>query len=161
MIEVFSLAFGGITRLAQHWMDLKDKNAERVHELSMGQVQIALADKKHTSDEALRRMDVEQSEYQADTDALRSAIESQTREAQAAGGRVAQFSALIRPFLTVWHVVVIYTAVKVALVVGAMSLGTPIFVAVPMVYGPEDRALCFSMAAFWFVDRGLRRRFGA
>jgi hypothetical protein len=157
MFELIGLIFGGVSRLAQHWMELRDKDKERSHEAVMYDKQIELADRKHVHDAELRRMDGEQADAAAEWDAMRAAVEAQAREAAAAGGWVAQFSASIRPFLTVWHLVVLYTAVKAAMLMVAMQSGQGAFAALLQVYGPEDKALAFSMAGFWFQDRALRR----
>ena len=49
---------------------------------------------------------------QEQKDSAEGDSQAQAKEAQAAGGIAAKVSALIRPFLTFWHAVVIYTAVK-------------------------------------------------
>lgn len=159
MFELIGLIFGGASRLFQHWLDMQDKQRERDHEAVMYDKQIALADKRFEHDAALRRMDGEQAEAAAEWEALRAAVDAQAREAAAAGGWVAKFSASIRPFLTVWHLVILYTAVKGAMLLVAMQSGQGAFAALLQVYGPEDKALAFSMAGFWFQDRALRRRF--
>lgn len=157
MFELIGLIFGGASRLFQHWLDMQDKQRERAHEAVMYDKQIELADKKYDHDAALRRMDGEQAESAAEWEAMRSAIEAQAREASAAGGWVAKLSASIRPLLTVWHLVVLYTAVKAAMLWAAMQSGNGAFAALMQVYGPEDKALAFSMASFWFADRSLRK----
>lgn len=157
MFELIGLIFGGASRLFQHWLDMQDKQRERDHEAVMYDKQIQLADKRFDHDAALRRMDGEQAEAAAEWEALRAAIDAQAREAQAAGGWVAKLSASIRPFLTIWHLVVLYSAVKAALLVAAMQSSGGAFAALLQVYGPEDKALAFSMASFWFADRSLRK----
>jgi hypothetical protein len=161
MIELLSLIFGGVARLGQHWLDLKEKQAERNHELAMFDKQVDLADKRFAHDADLRRMDAAAAESAADSNALIAAIQAQAAEAQAAGGWVAMLSAAIRPFLTLWHCVVVYTTVKIALMVAAWQGGANVFQALLQVYGEPDRALCFSMLSFWFVDRALRKKYGA
>lgn len=157
MFELIGLIFGGASRLFQHWLDMQDKQRERDHEAVMYDKQIQLADKRFEHDAALRRMDGEQAESAAEWEAMRAAIEAQAKEAQAAGGWVAKFSASIRPTLTVWHLIVLYSAVKIAMLWAAMAAGNGAFQALLQVYGPEDKALAFSMASFWFADRSLRR----
>lgn len=157
MVEIFGLVFGGVSRLAQHWMDLREKEKERAHEAVMYEKQIELADKKYTHDAGLRRIDGENADSAAEWAAMTAAIESQAKEAQAAGGFVAKFSAAMRPFLTFWHVVVIYTAFKVAVFCVALSGGLHWDAALIQIYGDADKSLCFSMASFWFADRALRK----
>lgn len=161
MFELIGLIFGGVSRLTQHWLDLQDKQKERLHEATMYDKQIELANRRFEHDAALRRMDAEAAEVAGDFEALRTALESQAREAQAAGGWVAKLSASIRPILTIWHAIVIYTAVKVALFLVALGGGLSWAQALIYIYTDADRALCFSIVSFWFADRALRRRFSA
>ncbi len=157
MFELIGLIFGGASRLVQHWLDLRDKDKERAHEATMYDKQITLADKRFEHDAALRRMDADSAEQQAEWSAMVEAIQAQAKEAQAAGGWVAKASAVIRPFLTFWHAVVIYTAIKVALFVIAFNGGMSWAQALLHIYTDADRALCFSMVSFWFADRSLRK----
>lgn len=157
MIELFGLIFGGVSRLAQHWLDLKDKQAERSHEAVMYDKQIELADKKYAHDSDLRRMDLEGAETAGDFAALTAAINAQASEAAAAGGFVAKFSAVMRPLLTFYHAIFVYTLVKVALFTVAFHGGVTWQEALLQIYGEFDRALVGSMVSFWFADRSLRK----
>lgn len=157
MLEVVGIIFGGVSRLFQHHMDLKDKQRERDHEARMFDKQMALADKRFEHDSALRRMDAESADAQAEWAAMTAAIEAQAREAQAAGGLVAKFSAAMRPFLTFWHAVVMYSIVKVALFWLAFDDGLNWAEAVKQIYGEFDRALVGTIVSYWFADRSLRK----
>lgn len=157
MIELFGLIFGGVSRLAQHWLDLKDKQAERSHEAVMYDKQIELADKRFAHDSELRRMDAESADVQAEWSAMSAAIEAQAKEAQAAGGWVAKFSAVMRPLLTFYHAILIYTVVKMAMFWVALDGGVTWQHALMQMYGEFDRALVGSMVSFWFADRSLRK----
>jgi hypothetical protein len=150
MIELLGLIFGGVSRLTQHWLDLKDKQAERTHEATMYDKQIELADRRIAHDADMRRIDA------ADAGLLAAAIAAQSREAASAGGWVAKFSAIMRPLLTFYHAILVYTAVKVALFTVAYSGGIPWNVAVLQVYGEFDKALVGSMVSFYFADRSLK-----
>lgn len=156
MIELFGLIFGGVSRLAQHWMDLSDKQKERDHEARMFEQQTLLADKRFAHDSDMRQMDAASAEAQGEWAAMTAAAQAQADEAKAAGGWVAAFSALMRPLLTFWHCIAIYTAVKIALLMGAMMGGVTWNVALLSIYTDADRALCFSIISFWFADRSLR-----
>lgn len=160
MLELLGLIFGGVSRLGQHWMDLKEKQAERDHEFRMYEQQITLADKKYAHEGVMRQMENQAATDKADIDGLIAAITAQSTEAKAAGGWVAQISALMRPFLTFWHAVVLYTLFKVATFYIAYTGGLNWAQALTNIYGESDKALCFSMVSFWFMDRGLRRFYG-
>ena len=158
MLELAGLIFGGVSRLVQHWMDLREKDKERAHEAVMYDKQLALADKRFEHDAELRRLDASAADVQAEWEALTSAIEAQAREAQAAGGWVAKFSALMRPLLTFWHAIALYTLVKLAIFWMAFNGGLSWPEAVMHIYTDADRTLCMSMVGFWFADRSLRNR---
>jgi hypothetical protein len=156
MIELVGILFGGVSRLAQHWLDLKDKQAERNHEATMYDKQIELADRRIAHDADMRRLNAASAENAADVSLLTAAIEAQAREVSSAGGWVAKFSAVMRPLLTFYHAILVYSAVKVALFTVAYSGGIPWNVALLQVYGEFDKALVGSMVSFWFADRSLR-----
>lgn len=157
MIELFGLVFGGVSRLAQHWLDLKDKQKEREHELGMLAKQVEIQDKRLAHDAELRRGEIVAGANMAEMGLLETAVASQGSEARAAGGWAAKLSAVIRPVLTLYHAVFIYTAVKVAMFVVATNGGLTWGVAMISIYGEFDRALLGSMVSFWFADRSLRK----
>lgn len=156
MIEILGLVFGGISRLAQHWLDLSDKDKERSHEAVMYDKQIALADKRFEHDADLRRMDAAAADSSAEWVAMTAALQAQSQEAQAAGGWVAQLSASVRPLVTFW-LMALYTMAKVFTVVLAVQGGVPFLTAATQAYTEADGALLASILSFWFVDRSLRK----
>lgn len=158
MIEIFGLVFGGISRLAQHWMDLKEKDRERSHEAVMFDKQIAMADKRFDHDAALRKLDAESADSAAEWQALQTAIDAQAREAAAAGGWVAALSASVRPVLSYWFAV-IYTIAKFAAFYMALHAGVEFGTAVKALYTEFDGAVFASVVSFYFADRALRRKF--
>lgn len=156
MIELISLLLGGIARIGQHWMDLKDKQLEREHEATMFDKQAVLQAQRAVADAELRRMDISAAETAGDLQALTAALEAQSRESIAAGGWVAALSASVRPVLTYWHCLIVYSAVKLAMWSAAMDTGAGAFPALLQVYTQADSAIMGSMLGFWFVDRSLR-----
>jgi hypothetical protein len=159
MIELISLVAGGLGRLVQHWLDLRDKDAERKHELEMFDKQAALADRRFEQDRDLRQMDADSAQAQRDMDALIEGMKDQAAEVAAAGGWVAKLSASVRPVLTYWHCLILYGLVKGAMLWIAYHSGTDAFHALLQVYGAEDRAIMCSIISYWFVDRSLRKRY--
>lgn len=157
MFELLGLVFGGVSRLTQHWLELKDKEKERSHEAVMYDKQVELADKRFVHDADLRRMDAAAAESSAEWAALTAAVQAQAAEAQAAGGWVAKLSASVRPLITYW-LMALYTLSKVFAVWMGIDGGEPFLLAVSGVYGPADGALLSSILSFWFVDRSLRKR---
>lgn len=155
MIELFGLIFGGVSRLGQHWLDLRDKDKERSHEAVMYDKQVALADKRFEHDADLRRMDASAADSAAEWAAMTAALEAQSREAQAAGGWVSAMSASVRPVVTYW-LMALYTMAKIFTVILAVQGGVPFLTAATQAYTEMDGALLSSILAFWFVDRSLR-----
>lgn len=157
MFELIGLIFGGVSRLGQHWMELKDKDKERSHEAVMYDKQMALADKRHEHDADLRRMDAAAQDASAEWAALSAAVQAQAQEAQAAGGWVAKLSASVRPIVTYW-LMALYSMAKLFTVILAMQGGVPFMTAAAAAYTEADGALLSSILSFWFVDRSLRKR---
>ncbi len=157
MIELFGLIFGGLSRLGQHWLELRDKDKEREHEARMYDRQMALADKRHGHDADLRRMDAAAADAADEWQVLTAAIEAQAREAQAAGGRIAQLSASVRPVLSYWFAA-IYTAAKLAAFTLALQAQVPLAEAVTSLYTEFDGTILASILSFYFADRSLRKR---
>lgn len=157
MIELLGILFGGIGRLAQHWLDLRDKDKERQHELNMFDKQATLQDKKYAADASMRQMDAAAAESAAEWAALQAGVMAQAEEAKAAGGIVAKFSAAIRPFLTMYHAVLIYTVVKIAQFYLMVTGGMPVAQSIVALYTEFDKALCGTMVSYYFLDRGLRK----
>ena len=157
MVDLLGLIFGGLSRLAQHWLDLRDKDKERAHEATMYDKQLALADKRFAHDAEMRQLDATAADTAAEWQALEAAVKAQAAEARAAGGWVAKFSAVMRPLLTFYHAILFYTAAKAAMLVIALDGGLPAAEALASIYTEFDRALCGSMVGFWFQDRALRK----
>ena len=67
-------------------------------------------------------------------------------------------NALMRPLITFWWVLVLYTTSMgvqyYMLLKNEFSAGT----AVLMVFGPDEKSIAASIISFWFVDRSLRRK---
>lgn len=156
-MEIIGLIFGGVSRLGQHWMELRDKDKERSHEAVMYDKQIALADKRFEHDADLRRMDAAAADASAEWTALTAAVQAQAQEAQAAGGWVAKLSASVRPVVTYW-LLALYSLSKVFAICIGIANNEPFLVAVGGVYGAADGALLSSILSFWFVDRSLRKK---
>lgn len=156
MIELLGLVFGGVSRLTQHWLELKDKDKERDHEAVMYDKQMALADKRFEHDADLRRMDAAAADSSAEWIAMTAALQAQSAEAQAAGGWVAALSASVRPLVTFW-LMALYTMAKLFTLTLAIQGGVPFLTAATQAYTEMDGALLSSILSFWFVDRSLRK----
>lgn len=158
MVELIGLIFGGVARLGQHWLELKEKDKERAHEAVMYDKQLSLAEKNFAYERSLKQMDVDSAQAQAEWQALIAGAQAQAAEAQAAGGWVTRFSASVRPAVTFW-LMALYTVAKVAALWTALTTTEATFaVAVRAMYTEADAALLSSILSFWFLDRSLRKR---
>ena len=66
-------------------------------------------------------------------------------------------SSSVRPVLTYWHCLVLYTSQKVAVALIASEAGATWASIVSQSYTTFDQQLVGSMVGFWFVDRSLRK----
>lgn len=140
--------FGGLLRLAPEvlkWLDRKD---ERKHELAMLDKEMAMA-----------QLRAEQAMHVADTrvevehfGALEDALKGQASMARAGGKIVSAISALVRPLVTYW-VVVLWSAVKIASMVLAYQTNGDWKDMLLSNWGPDDNAIMSLLLSFWFVGR--------
>ncbi len=156
MFEILGIAFGGISRLVQHGMEMKEKRDEMSHEAVMFDKQVLLQQSQAAAEKDLRKMDVESTHDSKELDALTAAINSQATEAAAAGGWAATLSATVRPFISFW-LFAIYSASKAATIYLALKSGLGVADAMKACYTEFDAALLGSVVSFWFADRSLRK----
>lgn len=156
MFELLGIVFGGVSRLAQHWMELKDKEQERSHEAVMFDKQAALQAQKIDAEKDFRRMDADSAKDTGELNALVQAISSQGTEAATAGGWVLSLSASVRPVVSYW-LLSIYTASKAAALYLTLEGNVGFAEAVRASYTEFDGAMLGSIMSFWFADRSLRK----
>ena len=157
MFELLGLIFGGVSRLAQHWLDLSDKDKEREHERLMFEQQIQMQDKRFVHDSELRQMDMAGQEAANEWSAIAEAARAQAEEAKAAGGWVLSLSASVRPVLSYWFVA-LYTVAKFATLYLAMKDGIQFAAAIRAAYTEFDGTILAAIVSFYFADRSLRKR---
>ena len=157
MFELLGLVFGGVSRLAQHWLDLSDKEKERGHERLMFEQQVLMQDKRFVHDSELRTMDMAGQEAANEWSAIAEAARAQAEEAKAAGGWVLSLSASVRPVLSYWFVL-LYTVAKFATLYLAMKDGVGFAPAVRAAYTEFDGTILAAIVSFYFADRSLRKR---
>lgn len=157
-LELLGIVFGGVSRLAQHWLDLKDKEKERGHEAVMFDKQIALADRRAEQQLALKGIEGEIQSESNEWTAIEAGIKAQALEAASAGSFIASLSASVRPVLSYW-IVAIYSTVKFCTLYLALTTqGLSFTSVVPTLYTEFDGAMLGSILGFYFADRSLRKR---
>lgn len=159
MIETLvGTLFGGIFRMAPEilkWMDRKD---ERAHELSMFDKQLE-ADKLK-GDQAVAQINA-QADATIGAAEVQAIIEATKAQATPSGIKwVDAINSLMRPTITFWWVIVLYSTALVAQYVAVLDGGTNYLQAILKLWGPDEKAIVASIISFWFVDRSLRKGFG-
>lgn len=157
MIEtLFGTLLGGVFRMAPEvlkWLDQKD---ERKHELAM-------MDRNNESERiklaASQKLAETQAEERITLADLQAMIEATKAQAVQTGVKwVDALSSLMRPTITFWWVIVLYTGALVAQFLVLVQQGDSGVQAILHLWGPDERAIVASIVAFWFVDRSLRKR---
>jgi hypothetical protein len=153
MLEtLFGSTFGLISRLLPEVLKWLDRKSERAHELAMLDKQIQadrLRADQNLALEASRQNSLE-------IDALIAATKAQGRRTGV--DWIDALSALMRPMITFWWVIVLYTVHLFAEYHALLQQGASLLEAIPILWGAEEKAIVASIIAFWFVDRTLRKQ---
>lgn len=156
MIEtLMGTLLGGAFRMAPELIKWLDRKGDRAHELSMFDKQIQ-ADKLRASQQ------LQMSQLQADTTMgtaeLAAMIAATNTQAVKSGVRwIDALSSLMRPLITLWWVIVLYSTALIARFCVLVTEGTPNIEAIVLLWGADEKAIVASIISFWFVDRSLRK----
>lgn len=155
MLTLLGTIFGGLFRLCPEIMKFFDKNNERKHELSM-------LDKQMEADRLRGSLELQKISAEADlamsTKELEAIIAATNAQGKKSGVRwIDGLSSLMRPLITIWWVVFLYTAAMGLQFYGLLKFGTSVPTAILTVFGPDEKAIAASIISFWFVDRSLRK----
>ncbi len=155
MIELLSLVFGGVLRLVPEFLKLKNAAAEQAHELRMTQLQLEI-------DKARAQQQIDLAHVQASIAADQAEMAAMVAALKAQGQRsgvkwIDGLSSSVRPVLTYWWCMVLYTAGKAIVIAVALQGNATLASLAPLVVTEFDRSIIASIFSFWFVDRALRR----
>jgi hypothetical protein len=153
LITVASGGLGGVLRLAPEIIKGFDRKNERQHELAMMEVEIRIAEKR--MEHEMRRVDAAMTI--SELDAISAAVKEQGQTARAAGKFVAAISALVRPLVTYWFVMM-YSAVKVTGMAMAVQAGGDWKEVLIQSWTADDMAILVMVISFWFVGRVYDRQ---
>lgn len=159
MIELIGLLLGGVFRLAPELLKVFTAVKDQAHEYKMTLLQLDIdkarsalrIDETHATSNAAEQV--------AWAQAMVESMKPQTPPALTGSKWIDAFNAVsvsVRPVLTYWHCLVLYTAYKLAIGYVAMSSGAGLASAVINSFSDFDRALVGSMVSYWFLDRSLR-----
>ena len=153
-------AVGGLFRLAPEVLKWLDRKNERGHELAMFQKQL-------DADKLRAELAMQQTQLEGQIvldgkglDAFTEAVRGQAAMAAAAGGWVAALSASVRPVLTYYWCIGLYTAALTAQFVTLLHGGAAAVDAILSLWGPDEKAIVASMITFWFLDRVMKHQGG-
>lgn len=145
--------FGGLLRLAPEVLRLWDRKDERLHELRMQEIQLEFAKSRA---EAMLREGEQQLQIK-EFEAIGTALEGQTRMAEAAGWVIAAINALVRP-TTTYLFICAYFLVKAAMYSLAITQGSQWQNIVVELWTKDDITILFMIISFWFVGRVYERK---
>ena len=92
----------------------------------------------------------------AELAAMGEALKEQGETARAAGGFVAALSALVRPMVTYWFVV-LFSTVKIVGMLMAVEAGSDWKDVVLQSWTVEDMSMFSMIISFWFVSRSIAK----
>ena len=155
MLELLSLLFGGVLRLAPELLGFFRARDDRAHELRMTQLQLDIDKARAQQQIDLAHAQAAIAADQADMVALVEAVQAQARPSGVPW--IDALSSSVRPVLTYWWCVGLYTAYKVIAITLLLQAGTGLAALLPQLVTDFDKSVIGSMFAFWFVDRSLRK----
>ncbi|HLA33659.1 MAG TPA: hypothetical protein VJ001_02200 [Rhodocyclaceae bacterium] len=146
---------GGLFRLVPEILKLRERAGERAHELAMFEKQLE-ADKLRATSE-IDRINA-QAAANIGHDEITAIIEATRAQAQPSGVKwIDGLSSLMRPLITFWWVIVLYSVALGARFWALVREGATNTEAIIALWGADERAIVASIVAFWFCDRALRR----
>jgi hypothetical protein len=154
MLEsIFGGILGGVLRLAPEVLKFFTHKKDLDHEYRMMQAEMEIA--KAKVDLGFREVDarIQVSELEA----IAVAAKEQGETARAAGQFVAALSALVRPLVTYWFVI-IYSIVKLSMMAIAIDQGGFWQEVVVASWTKDDMTILFMILGFWFISRTLEKR---
>ena len=156
MIETLvGTLFGGLFRMAPEVLKWVDRKDERKHELSMFDKQLE-ADRLK-GDMALSQINA-QAAATIGAAEVQAIIEATKAQSVQTGIRwVDGINSLMRPLITFWWVVVLYTAALVAQYIALLAAGAGQLEAVLKLWGPDEKAIVAGIVNYWFMDRSLQK----
>ena len=153
MIEIISLVVGALTRMGPEVLKLFTAKRDADHEYRMTELQLRIDQAR-----ANQALDLAHAQGAMAADLAEMQAQSEALKQQAASSGIAWVDALsasVRPVLTYWWCLVLYTAAKAILVIGVWPVHAADLAA--LLLTDFDRSVVASIIGFWFTDRVLRR----
>ena len=158
MFELLSLLLGGGLRLLPEVFKIFTAKKDADHEYRMTQLQLEIDKARAT--QALDQVAAKGAMEQAILE-MQGLVKAQERDYKPTGiAWIDAISQSIRPFLTYWWCVVIYSTAKAMSVLVAVQSNASIEAMTPIIMTDFDRSVIGSMISYWFMDRSLRKMQG-
>ena len=152
-LELLGLLGGALTRLFGFYAEHQKAKQDNAHELAMIDKQIALSKVQH--EQKKEEIEVQSN---ADIDVEWSKALSVALESPRSGNpTIDALNALVRPILTFWWCLILYTTYKGFLVYAAVQEVLTAKQMAEVIVTPFDIAIIGSIVSFHFVDRQLRK----
>lgn len=156
MIEtLIGSLLGGVFRMIPEFLKWLDRKDERKHELAMFDNQLKADTLKIEAGQKLAELEANKSIGLAEIQGLIAGVQAQAIKTGVQW--VDAVSALMRPLITFWWVIVLYSTALTAQFLVLLQAGTPGIDAIVRLWGTDEKAIVASIIGFWFVDRSLRR----
>jgi hypothetical protein len=156
MLELLGLIAGSVFRLLPEVLKIFSARREAEHEYRMTELQLRIDQARAT--QALDLVHA-QGAVAADAAEMNAWVEGLRAQAVATGVRwIDALSSTVRPVLTYWWCLVLYTAHKAVLIVVGLQERLALAQLAPLMLTDFDRSVVASIIGFWFTDRALRRK---
>jgi len=156
LMTLLSMVGGGLFRLLPELIALFKGKQDADHEYRMTELQLKIDEARASQQIDLAHA---QAEIAANAADMAGMVEALKAQGTATGITwVDALSATVRPVLTYWWCLVLYTASKTMTVIVAWQAHTSLADMAPIVVTQFDEAVIGSIFAFWFVDRALRKQ---
>ena len=143
---------GGIMRFAPEVLKFFSSKRDQAHELAMLDREMQFATLR--GEQEMRRADAAMSI--AELAAMGEALKEQGETARSAGWFVAALSALVRPIVTYWFVI-LFSTVKIVGMSMAIDAGSDWKEVVLQSWTVEDMSMFSMIISFWFVSRSISK----
>lgn len=143
---------GGVMRFAPEVLKFFSSKRDQAHELAMLDREMQFATLR--GEQEMRRADAAMSI--AELAAMGEALKEQGETARSAGWFVAALSALVRPIVTYWFVI-LFSTVKIVGMSMAIEAGSDWREVVLQSWTVEDMSMFSMIISFWFVSRSISK----
>lgn len=155
MVELLGMISGAIFRMVPELFKMFSDKKNADHEYRMSELQLKIDQARASQQLDLARAQGDVAIESANMAALTEALRGQSVKS---GVRwIDGLSASVRPIITYWWCMVLYTVYKTMSMVMAVRYGVPLSDLAAIMVTEFDRTVIGSVISFWFVDRSIRR----